>query len=83
MESIIDHPAQDIGQPKWRAALSALQTLGVILRWAWTDPESQHAKIEQHVLDNLDDFTTSDQFASIEADALMFGEAAVIRRKDE
>lgn len=42
---------------------------------------TQRAKIDQHVLDNLDQFAKSDQFASIAADAQMFGEAAVIWKK--
>jgi hypothetical protein len=42
----------------------------------------QRAKIDKHVLDNLDAFAASDQFASIRADALMFGEHAVLW-KDE
>jgi hypothetical protein len=42
----------------------------------------QRAKIDRHLLDNLDAFTASDQFASIRADALMFGEDAVLW-KDE
>jgi len=42
----------------------------------------QRAKINQHILDNLDAFAASDQFASIRADASMFGEGAVLW-KDE
>jgi hypothetical protein len=42
----------------------------------------QRAKIDKHILDNLDAFAESDQFASIRADALMFGEHAVLW-KDE
>jgi len=42
----------------------------------------QRAKIDKHVLDNLDAFAESDQFAAIRADALMFGEHAVLW-KDE
>lgn len=42
----------------------------------------QRTKINQHILDNLDAFANSDQFASIRADALMFGESAVLW-KDE
>jgi hypothetical protein len=38
----------------------------------------QRAKIDKHILDNLDAFTESDQFASIRADAAMFGEHAVL-----
>jgi hypothetical protein len=42
----------------------------------------QRAKIDKHILDNLDAFAESDQFASIRADASMFGEHAVLW-KDE
>jgi hypothetical protein len=42
----------------------------------------QRAKIDKHIIDNLDAFAKSDQFASIKADALMFGEHAVLW-KDE
>jgi hypothetical protein len=42
----------------------------------------QRAKIDKHILDNLDAFAESDQFASIRADAAMFGEHAVLW-KDE
>jgi hypothetical protein len=42
----------------------------------------QRAKIDKHILDNLDAFAESDQFASIRADALMFGQHAVLW-KDE
>jgi hypothetical protein len=42
----------------------------------------QRAKIDKHILDNLDAFAGSDQFASMKADALMFGEEAVLW-KDE
>jgi hypothetical protein len=39
---------------------------------------TQRAKIEKNVLDNLDAFAVSDQFASIVADARMFGEEVVL-----
>lgn len=39
---------------------------------------TQRAKIEKNVLDNLDAFAASDQFASMAADATMFGEDAVL-----
>jgi hypothetical protein len=39
---------------------------------------AQRAKVDKHVLDNLDAFAASDQFASIAADAKMFGEDAVL-----
>lgn len=40
----------------------------------------QRAKIDSHVQANLDQFVASEQFASIMADARMFGEDAVIHR---
>lgn len=39
---------------------------------------TQRAKVDKHVLDNPDAFAKSDQFKSIEADARMFGEGAVL-----
>lgn len=42
----------------------------------------QRGKIDQHIIDNIGDFVRSDQFASIKADAQMFGEDAVLW-KDE
>ncbi|SNS77424.1 hypothetical protein [Sphingopyxis indica] len=39
---------------------------------------TQRAKVDKHVLGNLDAFAASDQFASIVADARMFGEDAVL-----
>lgn len=41
---------------------------------------SQKDKIDAHVLGNLDSFIESDQFASILADAEMFGEKAILRK---
>lgn len=38
---------------------------------------AQRAKIDKNILDNLDAFAESDQFASIAADVRMFGEQAV------
>lgn len=42
--------------------------------------DRQRAKIDQHVVENLDAFSKSDQFASILADAKMFGWNAVISK---
>jgi hypothetical protein len=39
---------------------------------------AQRAKVDKHVLDNLETFAASDQFKSIAADARMFGENAVL-----
>ncbi|HEY8137520.1 MAG TPA: hypothetical protein VIF61_06745 [Methylocystis sp.] len=39
---------------------------------------AQRAKIDKNVRDNIDAFAESDQFASMRADALMFGEHAVL-----
>lgn len=41
---------------------------------------TQKDKIDQHILDNLEAFAKSDQFASIEADIAMFGIGAVLRK---
>lgn len=41
---------------------------------------AQRAKVDQHVIDNIEAFAASDQFASIAADARMFGEDAVLRK---
>lgn len=42
----------------------------------------QRAKIDKNIVDNIDAFAESDQFASIKADALMFGEHAVLWKDD-
>jgi hypothetical protein len=47
-----------------------------------TISKSQREKIDYNVVSNIDDFAKSDQFASILADAEMFGEDAVLW-KDE
>jgi hypothetical protein len=39
---------------------------------------AQRAKIDETVLDNIEAFSASDQFAAIEADARLFGEDAVL-----
>lgn len=41
---------------------------------------AQQAKVDAHVLHNMDRFLDSDQFASIAADAHMFGKEAVVRK---
>jgi hypothetical protein len=41
---------------------------------------AQRRKVDQHVLTNLDAFVESDQFASIMADACMFGIDAVAHK---
>lgn len=38
----------------------------------------QRAKVDKHILENLEGFAASEQFASIAADARMFGEDAVL-----
>jgi len=43
---------------------------------------AQRAKIDKNIVDNIDAFTASDQFASIHADALMFGENSVLWKND-
>ncbi len=43
---------------------------------------AQRAKIDKNILENLDAFAESDHFASIEADAMMFGEHAVLWKDD-
>jgi len=40
--------------------------------------QAQRAKVNKHILDNLEAFAASDQFASIAADARIFGEDAVL-----
>jgi hypothetical protein len=42
---------------------------------------TQQEKVDTHIRDNLEHFRESDQFASFVADARMFGEHAVIRKK--
>lgn len=42
--------------------------------------EQQRAKIDQHIVDNVEAFLASDQFKAIEADVRMFGVPAVTRR---
>lgn len=42
----------------------------------------QRAKIDKNIVHNIDTFAESDQFASIMADALMFGESAVLWKDD-
>lgn len=42
----------------------------------------QRAKIDKNIIDNIDAFAESEQFESIEADILMFGEDAVLRNDD-
>jgi hypothetical protein len=42
----------------------------------------QRRKINENILDNIDAFAGSDQFAAIMADALMFGEDAVLWKED-
>lgn len=42
---------------------------------------AQKAKVDANVMQNLDSFLESDHFAAIAADARMFGEEAVIRKK--
>jgi hypothetical protein len=42
----------------------------------------QREKIDKHILDHLDDFSNSEQFLAMKADADMFGAKAVLR-KDE
>lgn len=37
----------------------------------------QQAKIESNILENIDGFTASDQFKSIEADARLFGDESI------
>lgn len=46
-----------------------------------TISDAQSAKIDDHVMRNLEKFRESDQFKAIVADARMFGEEAVIRKK--
>lgn len=41
---------------------------------------AQRAKVDKTVLDNIEAFSTSDQFPAIEADARLFGEDAVLWR---
>src|SRR3546814_12060054 len=41
---------------------------------------AQRAKVDKHVMDNIEAFAASDQFAAIAADARMFGEDAVVRK---
>jgi len=41
---------------------------------------AQRAKVDKHVMDNIEAFAASDQFAAITADARMFGEDAVVRK---
>lgn len=43
--------------------------------------EQQRSKIDQHVIDNVEAFISSDQFKAIEADARMFGISAVTERR--
>ncbi|MBZ0215544.1 MAG: hypothetical protein K8F25_03240, partial [Fimbriimonadaceae bacterium] len=43
---------------------------------------AQRMKIDKNILDNRDAFAESDQFASIKADAMMFGELAVLWKDD-
>ena len=42
--------------------------------------DSQKAKVDAELMKNLDKFATSDHFASILADARMFGEDAILRK---
>lgn len=42
---------------------------------------AQQAKVDANLMQNLDSFLDSDQFAAFAADARMFGEEAVIRKK--
>lgn len=54
---------------KANAAAAALESIS----------PAQQAKIDQHILQNIDEFRESDQFRSIMADAEMFGIDAVIK----
>lgn len=42
----------------------------------------QKEKVERHILDNMEKYTKSDQFASIEADIAMFGKESVLGKDD-